>query len=79
MNSTTAPAVHSVTEPQQKSSPTSWPAQLLPPADTALCSVRPSVPRGKPAPITGLTPICENATPNRLDITGRKAPEEGTS
>jgi len=52
---------------------------LLPPADTALCSVRPSVPRGKPAPITGLTPICENATPNRLDITGRKAPEEGTS
>ncbi len=34
-NSTTDHAVHSDTEPQQKSSPTSWPAKLLRPVDHA--------------------------------------------
>ena len=34
-SSTTDHAVSSATEPQQKSSPTSWPARLLPPDDTA--------------------------------------------
>src|SRR5207248_7936583 len=33
-NSTTDHAVSSATEPQQKSSPTSWPLRLLPSADT---------------------------------------------
>ena len=34
-NSTTDHAVSWATEPQQKSSPTSWPAQLLPSSETA--------------------------------------------
>jgi len=40
VSSTTDHAVSSATEPQQKSSPTSWPARLLPPVETATTLVR---------------------------------------